>query len=354
MVVLDVKDRLRYHLEFERRLSFIRGDSGSGKTELCRLLIESERDTDIIVDVTGLDKVSLVQSQDTIDAIPTKFNTLFIFDDFSYTKSYLLVALYKNYAVKNNLYFVFMSRVDYDGTFLTGDTSEGQDVGGSLSYSVNSVYDLSFSNDLYTLVPHYVFPGWKDTNFDVVLTEDTGKVHDYLKSIIRIKTEPTEVGKATINKDILRLLGEGNKSILVLMDTASFGCHMEQFTTLFSDSCYNGCNVAFMSIYECFEELLCQSNMIRPLTKELDNIEINANNYTSWEKYFENLLERLTKGRPCSFKHRLGIVRDCFSISCNSCNPHKRSKCSCVLPGQDKLKALFIGTKYEFLLKIMR
>ena len=107
-----------------------------------------------------------------------------------------------------------------------------------------------------------------------------------------------------------------------------------------------------MALRQSVDELLLRTNLLNRLVdvkKELSVITDYANNYISWEKYFENLIRRVTTDKMYKYTHS-GELRTCYYNSCSECNPNKRIKCDGFLEGDDKFVSLLNGTKYEFLL----
>lgn len=340
MVVIDIKNgRSHYYLELHRRISFIRGDSGTGKTALCNII---SRDFTIVdKQLVGISDVKYL-TYAGLNSIDTCKDCVLFFDDYNVASSVAFSAKAKRFAVKNNLYFVFISRLD----------ASGEDYGGGLSYSINCVYDLYSENGYYTLIPHYRYPNWVNMDFDVAISEDRGGNYKYLKSILKIPVRNAVDGKSTLVDDIEGLLLQGFKSVLVFVDSCAYGCHMEEFNSILQR--YTACNVSIMSLYESFEELLCQSNLLSHFTDELGDLDSFANQYLSWETYFEVLIDKLSNGKSYHHYHGKMRVSECYCKSCDLCHPNRQSNCGNVLPGANKLESLFKGTKYEFLLKIMK
>ena len=97
------------------------------------------------------------------------------------------------------------------------------------------------------------------------------------------------------------MANEPKAVIFLLVDMAAFGCHMDELY----DTC-SQINIYVKIDYECFEELLLNTNFCRSdklVINEFEDISDKANDYMSWETYFEDLLLRVTKDKPFETGH---------------------------------------------------
>lgn len=340
-IVLDITDNnLSYHLVLDRRLNFIKGNSGEGKTTIAELVESSEVDPSINI---TCDYDCVVTTRKLISStIKDKTHSLIIIDDLELVSSPLFASLVKEYTIKNDLCFLIMTREDSD------DLSSS----GRLSFSINNIFKLVTKDNVRVLERYYNFPYYSG-DFDLCITEDTKSGFEFFSKLItKFSVKSSTSGKSTIISDVLNAVNEGvYKSILVILDTSAFGCHIEE---LYSRLREKDCNVSFISSYECFEELILRTNLVKNL--ELVRIHLNdlpkyANEYVSWETYFEVLLSHVTSGKLYHQRHK-GNLNSCFYLDCSDCNSYKRDKCDSILDGT-KLISLLKDTKYEFLLKYM-
>lgn len=128
MVVVDIEDKYKYRLEFHNRINFIRGDSGTGKSDLCFVIAESERDKDILVNLRGIDYIHVSYSVSNV--MNVIHDAVVFIDNIIYSKFIAFWDELIELAVRRNLYLVILSRVDMG----SGD-----------------IYTLRFDNGLYTL-----------------------------------------------------------------------------------------------------------------------------------------------------------------------------------------------------------
>lgn len=106
--------------------------------------------------------------------------------------------------------------------------------------------------------------------------------------------------------------------------------------------------------YECFEEMLLNTNIFNQnklVIIEMNNLFQYANQFISWERFFEDLLARATEGTKYAYKHSSGKLSSCYVNNCDECNSYIKNKCDFAIDG-NKVKILFEKTKYEWILEI--
>ena len=326
------------NIEFSRRIIVIKGDSGTGKTTLAEL-ISSNIDG---VSITSSYKVAVLTEADWKVMMKSNKDMIFIFDDLTLVSTPEFASVVKSTICSNNLYLILISRERFT--------------------DLNSVGRLAFcSNDIYKMVyngkEHYLekFHSVSECSFesnpiDCFLVEDKKAGYQFFDKITSLPCFSATSGKSSVTEDIERL-SKDYKHIFVVLDTASFGCHMEEF---FNKCTYSiTSEVSYMSDYECFEELLAQTNLLNKIDlvkEELSNISKYANKKESWEKYFEDLVGRVTYSKYYKHTHTSDL-KDCYYKDCCECNPYKAKKCDGILDGS-KFEALLRGTKYERILNL--
>lgn len=325
-VVVDIEDRnVKYHLEFDRRINFIVGDSGTGKTTIAELIESKSNDSSIKVN-SNIQCYVINRTTWEVVVAGVK-DALVIFDDLELISSPLFASLVHKYCIRNNLYFLLMCRDDSDDLTHVG----------RLSFSTNSIFKLKTVNGVHLLFPYYEYTKNNCSTYDLCIVEDEKSGYDFFKSLFsNIKVESSG-GKSSIISYTETKVKEGYSNILVIFDTASFGCHIEEFYRKLSR--YD-CNISIISTYECFEELLVRTNIVNHLDEVksiLSNLPDYANDCISWENYFEDWLYKLTKDKLYKQNHGRGA-------SLNQCY-----KCDVFLNG-NKFEEMLKGTKYEFLL----
>lgn len=321
-------------IRFERHFIVIKGDSGIGKTELVELISESARDVKIestlpCVPLTGATWKDLMRFGE---------NRIYIADDQEFVETREFASIFKE-SVKKNNYFVFICRADTIAGRL-----------GALSFSANDIYRFVGDGKDHYIEPMYPPQKLIASNADCFLVEDTAAGYEFFSDLVHVDCKCATDGKSSIVKD-LAILSKSYKHIFVIVDMASYGCHMEEFYTI--------CNrkikikISYMSDYECFEELLLRTNLLKDLSivkREMNDLPKYAGRFLSWEKYFEDLLKRATSRKFFAQSHGAHI-NPCYTKSCLDCNVHKMEKCKEAFHGEDKFCDLLIGTKYEDLLQ---
>lgn len=346
-IIIDIEDScIKYHLELDRRINFIVGNSGTGKTTIVDLVNSSLNDSSISINTNiELYPVTLLSWRNDIKSLTNK---LIIMDDLEVVSTMEFASLVKNYCIKNNLYFLIMCRDDSD-TIMSGCSF--------LSYSMNSIYKLVMQNGIHILVPYYKYSADTSNDYDICIVEDSKAGLEFFKNLFKGRFEVVSSnGKSGIVDKVEEKIRMGYSNIFVIFDTASFGCHFEEFHRKLNR--YD-INVCFMSTYECFEELLIQSNIVNHLDKVkyvLNDLPNFDNTHVSWETYFEEWLYTLTKDKQYVQRHgsHHSKLNDCYLIDCGSKGRNKdgyicKNLCDVFLKG-NKFEEMLRETKYKILL----
>lgn len=250
------------------------------------------------------------------EAIRNRHDKIVIFDDLNIVGTSEFAALCKEYIVKNNLYLILISREKLDEAVL-GEVLE-EDGGNvenpkkrklyefdSLSYSINCIYKMCNDGGIH----HWLMPMYQteqpdeSTVFDACLTEDKTAGNEFFRKLLPIPVESAGSGKSTVIENLQEIDSKKQyRSILLIIDTSAFGCHIEE---LYHKMQSFHMKVYFMEDFESFEEMLLRTNLFR-------NTE------------------------------------DCESD--RSCEKYIKSKCTEKLAGE-KFQSLLEHTKYERFLK---
>ena len=331
-------DEVRFELSFDRRINFIVGDSGIGKTYLYNLLNSARTDSDIRVKstydyvLTSYDSIYLL--------IKESKDKIIIIDDIDVIRGKKFSQHIKNFCVVNNLWFVIMSRED------------DADLEGSnrLSFSIDSIYTLQAHGNIYRNVGYYSVIPVDYSNYDIIVTEDVKAGFIFFDKLSGGKAIPSTAGESTVCQCIKSLLmNDENQVIIAAIDCAAFGCHIYEFYSYFSSY-----NVSYIPILECFEELLLQTNALKslePAATELASLPVYANQFVSWESYFEDLISRTTNNKMYHHLHSRDLP-ECYTEPCDICAKQKRDKCNFAIKNGDKFADLLAHTKYNDLLKL--
>lgn len=304
-------------INFDRRIIVIRGNSGVGKSGIVEILNSSGNDVNIestypIVELTDTNWRATVKYEN---------NVICVADDQDFVETHEFGSLFRESA-NRNIYFIIICRAD---TVLSSY--------GALSFSINDVYQLIKNGKEHFMEKMYVAEKCDGSeNPELFLIEDRGSGLEFFSKLVKTDCKSAENGKSSIVNDVIRHSKQYNQIFLVF-DTASFGCHIEELymvcTKILKDNI-----IIFMSDYECFEELLVNTNLLKDLPlvkKELSSLPEYANQYMSYEKYYESLIDRATVKRPLYQSHKSKLNK-CYTESCRSRNCHSdaRKKCGSI------------------------
>lgn len=93
-------------LQFERRLSVIKGDSGVGKSTLAELVSQEL----IGVSVKSTYPIVVVTEQTWQTVVKGEQDKILLFDDLDVVETAMFATMYAEYGVKNNLFFIIIAR----------------------------------------------------------------------------------------------------------------------------------------------------------------------------------------------------------------------------------------------------
>lgn len=343
MVELRVSSEIyNFYGKFDRRISYLRGDSGVGKTSMIDLVRLSDPD---VAKVECNKKVTIVDNIDSNEEILTKTGTLFLMDDLliSEMSSWFTPDIPKA-LVKNDSYLLIINRADIPIHF-----------DNNVEFSLKSIYYLKILGKDHICVPFVMadeFPKFTDktvSECDKFIVEDNYGMHSLLKAYVKGKIYSTK-GKEGVISRLINLLdgSKGISTVVLFADTASFGQYIEEI--LFISDVYNA-TIVLDKDYECFEYLLLSSNMFNDVFKFDEN---KANSYTSWEKYFESELASISSKKYYRYVHG-SELRTCFLDKCDrACmSDFIKQKCD-KYSKADKLIMLLKGTEFSYILDFRR
>lgn len=343
MVELQVSSEIyNFYGKFDRRISYLRGDSGVGKTSMIDLVRLSDPD---VAKVECNKKVTILDNIDSNEDIFTKTGTLFLMDDLliSEMSSWFTPDIPKA-LVKNDSYLLIINRADIPIHF-----------DNNVEFSLKSVYYLKNMGKDHICVPFVMadeFPKFTNkivSECDNFIVEDNYGMHSLLKAYVKGKIYSTK-GKEGVISRLINLLeaSKGVSTVVLFVDTASFGQYIEEL--LFISDVYNA-TIVLDKDFECFEYLLLSSNMFNDVFK-FD--EDKANSYTSWEKYFESEIHRVSANTYYKYVHG-SELRSCYLGKCDSACKSEFIKQKCnKYSDADKLYALLNGTDFSYILGFKR
>jgi hypothetical protein len=348
-VFIEIKDDdtgLEWYVPLENRITLLRGDSGYGKTEMVRILLETPDGVEIN---TSLPYV-VVTAQTWQSVLTTTQNSIIIFDDLREVETCEFAELLSKTEESRNYILVI------------GRENIGDTISKMLSYSIDSILRFVVDN---TGKKHYTEQYFKLSQYrndkvapNYILVEDSKGGYEYFKALFGDCVIHAENGKSSICEDTLKLVENNSDSnVLVLADTAGFGCHMSQF---YNNVMRSFPNVIIDGKYESFEYVLLNTNYFKN-NKEvqlcLSGNDIGATNYYSKEIYYEKVLERVTLGTRLKYVHGNAKFRECWYMDCNTlnndlCNEHIKKICEYYVDTSNKHEYMLENTKFGYFLEI--
>lgn len=351
-VYIEVKsDEYNIKIPMERRITYLRGDSGVGKSslvEFIRSAVEDE-DTSIILEKTNGYNIDILASLSSTLDIEFKKDSILIIDDNLISEGNNFSNAVSNYLLKNNLYLLIINRVDLPDT--ASNSQEGD-------YSAKSVLWVDKDGINHKVYPYlYKLPDDNEINKEYkgyVLGEDQKGITLFFNNYNVNKDlkvdETTPKGRDTIIFLLKNSIMQQYKKVFLFVDLASFGRYLGDLVLITKNE---NCNVCLDYNYECFEYMILRSNLFNKdfiITDE-------ANSFKSWENYFEVKLKELSSIKVLKkYTHKKGYS-DCFLLSCKSCeiNKNRKEGCQKAIPDKgDKLSYLFKGTEFEYLINMLR
>lgn len=284
-IVSITSRRAEYRLELERKITVIKGKSGTGKSSVIRLVsdyLELGKDSGIKVTVSLSTRLLvLTNSSDWDTVMPSLRNTIIFFDE---DVRYIYTEAFQKALWTADCYAVIISR-------------SGQFTG--LPFAVSSIYELVTERNgknTITSMYHLYEEKHKRNDFDLVVTEDSNSGYEMAK--YAFDSEKMRVISAGGNASVYRTLmknGGENDQICVDVDGAAFGPYIEpvlKFAELQG--------TISVSAPESFEFILLHLDSVMKHLS-LDHGELSrtydfcdSKDFITWERYYENLLNEIT------------------------------------------------------------
>lgn len=277
--------RAEYRLELERKITVIKGKSGTGKSSVIRLVsdyLELGKDSGIKVTVSSSTRLLVLTNSSDWDTVMSSLrNTIIFFDE---DVRYIYTEAFQKALWTADCYAVIISR-------------SGQFTG--LPFAVSSIYELVTERNgknTITSMYHLYEEKHKRNVFDLVVTDDSNSGYEMAK--YAFDSEKMRVISAGGNASVYRTLmknGGKNDQICVDVDGAAFGPYIEpvlKFAELQG--------TISVSAPESFEFILLHLDSVMKHLS-LDHGELSrtydfcdSKDFITWERYYENLLNEIT------------------------------------------------------------
>lgn len=206
----------------------------------------------------------------------------------------------------------------------------------NINMSYRSLYTIDRDEDGITVIkPKFKINRIGEcTRFEYVFTEDASAGYELVKEFINNKSTVISTGGNGSISGVLRKYRDA-KSWLLICDGGGLACVANKIRREFNVAKKRGC-IARICLPECFEHVLLSSEFIG-LDKDI--FKYFDLKYDNTEKFCEERIFDLTKGRPYEFSHEKQILKECWYKDCDLCD----SKCSFAKLGDKKCIVLSNG-----------
>lgn len=329
----------KYELEIKSKITRIVGKSATGKTSLSVAFSRKERSLTgyTLLGLKGYNITSAITGNEGTfaEAIRKYKNHILIIDEeyMDEMRSYeVALAIQQN----TSCYFIIMGRGDYPGLNI--------DIDSVCQFKlINGVNVLQRGIECQTDVRHAI-------NFTHCVMEDTGKAFAWCSTLMRnsIEVIPAKSGKETFC-DTVRDVLENNPDAIILMlfDRVSFGNCYTEYKKLIN---MYGSRLFVLNDYKSWEYLMLRTNMFKNRF-----VEYSIATGLFEERYYEELLRKVSLSRFGTIKHAGGSLSKCYTEPCCAFISGSNRDCSFGLatgPEKDKFIDLLKGTEFKSLLKI--
>jgi len=284
--------RIRYRMYIERNITILTGHSGSGKTELIRLIsayVENKASSGVNINCKKTCRV--LTNDDWQSRLENMHDSIIFIDegrDFVYTDEFARAVRHADN------YFVIVTR----------------DSIPSLPYSINAIIGFreeknifneakQIFNDQYNIYGSLAKTA--DGKISQIVTEDSNSGYEFFSQFCLSKKLACTSAHGKSN--IRNMIGEIRESTLILVDGAAFGSEMPYVMNLVRRSRH-----CVLYAPESFEWLLLRSGILygrlasgiekADIERRLDDTAAYADScvYMSWEQFYTDLLVSITHG----------------------------------------------------------
>lgn len=161
------------------------------------------------------------------------------------------------------------------------------------NYPLCGIYTIERTDLWFSIKPFNELPLYSgEIPIDTIITESAANRSEH--ELLSVYTNKVVASNGSGN--VYRQIKQYQYNILVLMDLGNIGTSLQTLLI----SCENRTNVFFYP-YSCFEELLFKSKLI---DIEESSIKIRTTDVITTERYYEKILELVTKGTILEYHHK--------------------------------------------------
>lgn len=180
---------------------------------------------------------------------------------------------------------------------------------------------------------------------DIVITEDSKAGYEFIREAVSKDIEVISAkGKSNIERIAKECL-KSAKGVCIVADGGGLGSVVKRLIGLNRLARNKAVKLGFI-LPECFEEILLCSKF---LNKPLDIFEYFDLRYDNTERFCEEVLTDLTKGKPFEYDHANQELTKCWIINCEDCDNAKN--CDSTING-DKIEAVLQNSNAKALLDL--
>ncbi len=282
-------NKVNYNFVLKRNVTIVRGESGTGKTTLYRLVSDYMKDSKssgVKITMSSGDSCIALNDTDFENQIKkTKNSVVFIDEGFIGFKNDDNINDFIRKIKKTDNYYVIFSRESFD----------------KIPSSVEEIYEIKTRGKKHTFEKYYKINDYcrlivdirKKDKFVLFITEDSKSGKQFFKEYFK-KTN-IKVDSARGNSNIINKINENiNVELLAIVDGAAFSPYIDKTYKM----CKYNKNIN-ICLPESFEWMILKSGVIK--NKKIEKILkstfeiIDITKFFSWEKFFTYYLEEITK-----------------------------------------------------------
>lgn len=284
-IITVISRRASYKLELERKVSVIKGNSGTGKSSLLRLIsdyLEYGKKSGIKLSLNSNASLGVMTNSSAWgEILSSVHNTVLFIDE---DVEYLYRESFQRELWRADCYAVIVSR----SGMLRG-----------IPYAILGIYELVTEkrgdNTATAMYQLYAENNGKN-DFELVLTEDSNSGYEMAK--YAFASDNTKVVSAGGNSSVLPVLkktGQSPGRLCAIADGAAFGAYIEpvlKYAELRGNM--------RVSAPESFEYILLNFSDVKKYLSADDGELLQTydycegTEYSTWEQYYENLLGKIT------------------------------------------------------------